>query len=80
MGMHDYTVMTPEARATATKLEIARDVLDSLFADRKRIPLAEVLAAAKQVDVSPSTMRRASKLCDIHEVHNGSRPAYWERA
>jgi hypothetical protein len=63
---------------TATKRELADALLIELFADRKRIPIAEAVEAAAELDVSRRTLQRASAGLGLREVHNGRHGAYWE--
>ena len=61
-----------------TKREIARDLLSSLFANQKRIPIAEAVAVGKHVGVSRTTLIRACRDLGVREVHNGRYGAFWE--
>ena len=62
-----------------TKREIANRILEELFADKKRIPIATAVKVAKDQDVSLTTLRRASRNLKIKEIHNGNQPAFWEK-
>ena len=61
-----------------TKIEIARSLLNELFSKSKRLPIADVVAAGREVGVSRRTLIRAKVDLGLYEVHNGPFGAFWE--
>lgn len=62
-----------------TQREIAAEVLEAVFRDRRRVPIAEIVAAGALRGVSRRTLRRAADQFGITEVHNGNKPGFWQR-
>ena len=67
--------MTPR-----TQREIAIDLLTRLFRTETRISLDDVREAAEAEGVSFRTLSRAaSAMGTFKTIHNGQRPAIWEK-
>jgi hypothetical protein len=62
-----------------TKRELAGALLRDLFAYRERIPIAEVVAKGREIEVSRTTLIRACRDVGIREVHNGPFGGFWEK-
>jgi hypothetical protein len=62
-----------------TKRELARQLLERLFANRQRVTIAEAVEAGATQDVSRRTLRRAATEMGVREIHNGNRPGIWEK-
>lgn len=60
-----------------TKREAARGLLASMFRERPRILIAEVMEAAAERGISRRTMQRACKDIGVGEIHNGPYEAIW---
>jgi hypothetical protein len=60
-----------------TKGEAARGLLSSMFRERPRILIAEVMEAAAERGISRRTMQRACSDLGITEIHNGPYGAIW---
>lgn len=64
---------------TLTKREIGAAILRELFANRSRVPISEVVAAAQERGVSRRTLTRAGKELGITEIHNGPYGGFWTK-
>ena len=60
-----------------TKREAARGLLASMFRERPRILIAEVMDAAAERAISLRTIQRACRDLGITEIHNGPHGAIW---
>lgn len=63
-----------------TKREVGVELLREMFANQRRIAIADAVARAAELGVSRRTMMRACKDVGAHEVHNGPYGAFWEIA
>jgi hypothetical protein len=66
--------------ATMTKRETARSLLEELFRDRSRVPIAEAVEAGLERGVSRRTLTRACGDLGVTEIHNGPFGGFWEKA
>lgn len=63
-----------------TQREIATAILESAFANAKRIEISELEAEAKAQGVSRRTLNRAARTLSLRVILNGRYSGFWERA
>jgi hypothetical protein len=61
-----------------TKRELAQKLLRDMFANHKRIAIADAVRAAAQRGISRRTLTKARAEMGATEVHNGPHPAFWQ--
>jgi hypothetical protein len=63
-----------------TKREAAAALLAELFANHKRVAIADAVAAGAARGISRRTLTRACRELGVTAIHNGPYGAFWERA
>lgn len=61
-----------------TKSELAEKLLREMFANSRRIVIADAVAEAARRGVSRKTLTNARKAIGATEVHNGPNPGFWQ--
>jgi hypothetical protein len=70
----------PSMDNMTTKREAAAALLSELFANHKRVAIADAVAAGNARGISRRTLTRACRELGVTAVHNGPYGAFWERA
>jgi hypothetical protein len=61
-----------------TQREIADRLIAETFAELRRVPIAEIVAAGLERGISRRTLTRAAQAAQINTIHNGPHGAFWE--
>jgi hypothetical protein len=61
-----------------TKSELAAKILTEMFANSRRISIADAVEAADKVGVSRKTLTTVRKNMGAVEIHNGPHPGFWQ--
>lgn len=64
--------------ALLTKRELARKLLRDMFANHKRVAIADAVRVATQRGISRKTLTEARKDIGATEIHNGPHPGFWQ--
>jgi hypothetical protein len=63
-----------------TQREIAAEVIEEAFHDRKRVSIPEVVATGSERGISRRLLTRVARDLGVRTIQNGPNPGIWERA